>query len=703
MVDLGDTFNEGMDVVTFGAWSAASVAYQNAQSAVGDIADGVAKFANKTLTLMGDLDSVLYDTDKLLKIRQYESRQYVELSPDEKAIFNVYRDQELDKVKKFTGGAIDTPGLEKFILDYTKKDSSQRKQQFNNYLLASEILDLRKAMREILWNKPGVIPETISDVKAILETVKKVDQPLVEKSLDGVSNVLYSADALLKDADTLMLVKRAAPRNLSTFSPEESKYLGELRTQEADASALRAAKKAEMDKLRDSGATDRQTLERINELDRQLQDLQRKYDEATEAIEKLFYTEPGVIPLTLYDVEQSVKQITPKITSILEDTDESIRQVTPPVTDTIKDIDSLLTIKRTAPRDESELNEDERTYLADLRKHEKTLDGQIKEKQDEIARLKASGATDQQTKDRIDVLEWELGNVKRAWENNYREIVRVLYTQPGVVPDTIYALDQSVRRFNMVEQPKIESIMDSVDDTVDEAAKVMAGVRELFVVRTLEPVPDSTLLPGDKGRLEGLLKDIKEIELKIQKQNGIIEAMPIPVMPFGTASRPSSAVSGKTTDFEKAEMPSGMNIIGLGTAGTIFPAADLLRDNRRAYLKQMDREKLKLEQQIERIRFREVERPGVIPKILSGVNETIERLNKEDQPRFEKILDNVNGSLEHTKGILGNVNEAVGKVTGMAKQYSLIVKIGLAISGIAIVATLLLIPVLLVRMILFGL
>jgi hypothetical protein len=348
-------------------------------------------------------------------------------------------------------------------------------------------------------------------------------------------------------------------------------------------------------------------------------------------------------------------------------------------------------------------NEDERTYLADLRKHEKTLDGQIKEKQDEIARLKASGATSQQTKDRIDVLGWEIGNVKRAWENNYREIVRVLYTQPGVVPDTIYAVDQSVRRFNMVEQPKIESIMDSVDDTVDETVKVIAGVRELFVVRTLEPVPDSTLLPDDKGRLEGLLKDIKEIEHKIQKQNGIIEAMPIPVMPFGTASRPSSAASGKTMELEKAEMPSRMNIIDLGTASTIFPAADLLRDNRRAYLKQMDREKLKLEQQIERIRFREVERPGVIPEILSGVNETIERLNKEDQPRFEKILDNVNGSLEHAKGILGNVNEVIGKVTGMAKQYGLIVKIGLAVSGVAIVATLVLMPILLIRMILFGL
>jgi hypothetical protein len=700
MVDLGDVFNEGMDTITFGAWSAASMAYQSATS---EIADGVAKFANKTLTLMGDLDAVLYDADKLLKIRQYQSRHLVDLTPDERAIIYDYQDQEDKKVKQYTGGATDTPSLEKFILDYNKKKENERKPLYNNYLLASEILDIRKATREIMWNKPGVVPETISNVKAILEKVRSVDQPMVEKSLDGVNNILSDADALLKDADTLLLVKRAAPRSLSSFSPEESKYLGELRTVEADTLALRIAKKAEWDKLKNSGATDQQTIDRLNELDRQLQDLMRKYDEATAAIEKLFYTEPGIIPDTVHDIDQSIRQFTPKVTSILTDADELLKQIMPPITDTIKDIDSLLTIRRTAPRDESELNEDECMYLADLRKHEKTLDGQIKAKEDEIARLKASGATDQQTKDRIDVLEWELGNVKQAWENNYREIIRVLYTQPGVVPDAIYALDQSVRRFNMVEQPKIESIMDSVDDTVDETAKVMAEIDALFVVRTLEPAPDSTLLPGEKGRLEGLLKDLKEIELNIQKHNGIIPAMPVPVIPYGTASRPSAAASGKPTDLAEAGLPSGVNAIGLGTMGTSFPAADLLRDNRQAYLKQLDREKLKFEQQIERIRFKEVKRPGVIPKILSGVSETIERLNKEDQPRFEKILDNVNGSLEHTKGILGNVDDIAGKAAGLANRYGLLVKIGLGISGVAIIVTLVLIPVLLFRMILFGL
>jgi hypothetical protein len=107
----------------------------------------------------------------------------------------------------------------------------------------------------------------------------------------------------------------------------------------------------------------------------------------------------------------------------------------------------------------------------------------------------------------------------------------------------------------------------------------------------------------------------------------------------------------------------------------------MLLDNQNAYLKQLDREKLKVGQQIGRIKFREVDKPGVVPQ----------------------IMDNANGSMEHVRSVLKNVDDVIGKATGMVNQYGLLIKIGLAIAAIGFVVTMILIPVLLLRMILFGL
>jgi hypothetical protein len=703
MVDLDDAFNKGMDTITFGAWSAASMAFQNAKDKVDEIADGVAQFANKAQTLMSDLDSVLYDADKLLKIKQYQSRNYTELSPDEKLIFDKYWDQETADVKNFTGGASDNTSLEKLILEYSKKDASQRKLQLSNYLLANQILDLRKAKREMLMNKPGVVPETLSNVKTILEKVKTVDQPLVEKSLNGVNNVLADVDAVLRDADeairqatpgitgilegtgNMLQAKRIVPRKLAELSDDELAYVNDLWDRNMEMTGRRLEIQDELAKLKASGAHDQQTQDAIDRLTAEAYFLMRECDSNDKEVQRVLLAQPGVIPGTIASVGHL------------------IREVTPPVTSALEGIDSLLTIKRTAPRDASELNDEEQKYLAALQKHEKELDDMIKVKQDEIDLLTKSGATDQQTKDRIDYLTWELGNIKKAWESNYREIVRVQYTQPGVIPETIYGLNLSLRRFNMVEQPKIESIMDSVDDSVDGAAEVMAQVRGLFVVKTLEPVLDPALKPADKARLDGLLEDLRRIELNLQNQRGILATMPVPGTSTATPVSPLSGIAGKPLVLADGGIPSGANVIGMNTAATGFRRSDMLLDNQNAYLKQLDRERLKVGQQIERIRFREVDKPGVVPQIMAGLQATIERVNKEEQPRLEKILDNANGSLEHARGILGNVEDLVGKGTGLANQYSFLVKIGLALAGVGIVATLVLIPILLIRMILFGL
>jgi hypothetical protein len=98
------------------------------------------------------------------------------------------------------------------------------------------------------------------------------------------------------------------------------------------------------------------------------------------------------------------------------------------------------------------------------------------------------------------------------------------------------------------------------------------------------------------------------------------------------------------------------------------------RNVEKALLRYQEWEQLKIGKELDGIRFSPVDRPGVIPNILQEVH-----------------------------GILGKINVGLGKALGFADKYALLIKIGLGISGIAAVLTLVLIPVLVVRMILYGL
>jgi len=70
--------------------------------------------------------------------------------------------------------------------------------------------------------------------------------------------------------------------------------------------------------------------------------------------------------------------------------------------------------------------------------------------------------------------------------------------------------------------------------------------------------------------------------------------------------------------------------------------------------------------------------------------------------RIEKILDSVNGNLVESQGILTKINSTIGRILGLVDRHSLLVKIGLVIAGAMIVFTLALIPILLLRMIIFA-
>lgn len=79
-----------------------------------------------------------------------------------------------------------------------------------------------------------------------------------------------------------------------------------------------------------------------------------------------------------------------------------------------------------------------------------------------------------------------------------------------------------------------------------------------------------------------------------------------------------------------------------------------------------------------------MEEPGVIPKMLEEIRQTIARFREESQPRVESVLDNVNATVVESTAVLSNVNkslESVQDAFDVLARYSLYIKIGLAVAG----------------------
>ena len=103
-----------------------------------------------------------------------------------------------------------------------------------------------------------------------------------------------------------------------------------------------------------------------------------------------------------------------------------------------------------------------------------------------------------------------------------------------------------------------------------------------------------------------------------------------------------------------------------------------------------------------RIEYETVEEPGVIPRTLAVLEEILKRVNALEQPKVEKVIDSAGANLENSRMILGGINVALNGVVNLALRYSTLVKIGLAIAAVGVVATIVLIPILILRIILFG-
>lgn len=172
----------------------------------------------------------------------------------------------------------------------------------------------------------------------------------------------------------------------------------------------------------------------------------------------------------------------------------------------LKETEELITIKRLTPRDESDLWEEEKERLDALRQKKTQLES-------ELAALGVS-QPGEFTFDIWDFLSDPSKVMKKLQLISSlviinSEIHEILYQEPGVVTTAIYNASEVLERFNTIEQPKIEDILDSVDDNLQVSEEVLEEIKKLFVIKKKVPYLEAELSEASRDMLKVLDLDTK--------------------------------------------------------------------------------------------------------------------------------------------------------------------------------------------------
>ncbi len=421
------------------------------------------------------------------------------------------------------------------------------------------------------------------------------------------------------------------------------------------------------------------------------------------------------------------------------------------LTSLLKETEELITIKRLSPRDESELWEEEKNRLADLRKIQADLVKQI----NDLGVTEPSDFIWDFLTDTVENMMKRMNLISSLVIVN-NEINEILYQEPGILTTTIYNASETLERFNTIEQPKIETIMDSVEDNLEVTEDTLKEIKKLLVIRQKVPVSEFELTPEmkeklkafemDTGFYKGLIgkrsniskqlmnaignipetkfeiseKGIKVANLNIAKGSPTIsggseidEPEREPIKKYESAAPDTGTLKKQLENMGRVNMvlarrsqkslatiqPQGVKVSA--ALNTKFEGYQRNYAFFRAKENFYDREILKIGKKVDKIKYRWEDKPGVIPQTLDELKAILERVRTQEQPRIETTLDLVNSNLEESRNTLSGINSTLDSVKGITSfidKNSTLILIGLGIFGAVIFLDLLVALIVLVKM-----
>lgn len=321
------------------------------------------------------------------------------------------------------------------------------------------------------------------------------------------------------------------------------------------------------------------------------------------------------------------------------------------ITAFVTELEHQMVIKRLTPRSENDLWDEDRQRLSDLKNLLTSYE----------AEYKKFGGPDTNYNTLVQsIVDMMMGNIAPKLGQLAIKILvirqaidDIYYHEPGVIPETIYQVKSVIERFNTLEQPRIETLLDTTHDTIEEGNEILVEVKKLFIIRQYKEKSLTSLSAEDKAQHIRLMTQRAHYDDLIAKNSvlaGSLQQGLADVRISGTVVPAGTVIPVSPSILENSPVQvKNSKIDALLAANTTVQGRLVF----------FERERLKLDKSLFKLTNELVEVPGVIPNTLDEVYLITKRFRIEEQPRIEKLMDSSNATILETTSVLKSVDLTV--------------------------------------------
>jgi len=216
-------------------------------------------------------------------------------------------------------------------------------------------------------------------------------------------------------------------------------------------------------------------------------------------------------------------------------------------------------------------------------------------------------------------------------------------------------------------------------ETLDELGEFLVEIEKLFTVNLDYPRSDDDIFLEEEVQK---LKILREKEAELLKQ--------------------LKGLGGKDDEDSLKKYAAQKDMLNSPLAED--PRFDLYSEEEEKNIREMgalSKDILILHESLQEILYK---KPGVILEMIYYLKETVERFNTLEQPRIEKLVDDLNLTVQESQKVLSNANKSVENAQEMlddVNKYKTPMIIGIGVFGVLLIAIMIMILIVLVKIAFF--
>ncbi|MDG6243683.1 MAG: hypothetical protein QCH31_04725 [Methanolobus sp.] len=222
-----------LGVATGGLYTAGKAIYQagNATESAGEAAEEVGMavaIIGSTIQAVGEqLGSTLKEAEELLTVKRLTPRSEADLWDEEKARLDALRQEKTRLENKLKEKGIrDTDNFDFDFWDIL----NDLEDVLEKFQLMSKLAAVNQEIHDIFYQEPGVLTTGIYNAKEVLERINTIEQPMIEDILASLDDNLDVSKEVLREVRKLFVTKKKIAVPVTELSPSIKDQLEMIQT-----------------------------------------------------------------------------------------------------------------------------------------------------------------------------------------------------------------------------------------------------------------------------------------------------------------------------------------------------------------------------------------------------------------------------------------------------------------------------------------